>query len=115
LVAKERAFLPHRSRGDAPFATSTFMTDGLRTGDIWRLGRYRLVGARLHGRADLVAEQVTAIGLRLDADSRFRRHVDIVGWADQKAGQKLQAQKLARASRTHLTPCEHSATGNGSD
>ena len=64
----------------------------------------RLLGVNLHGRADLFAEQVTAIGLRLDADSRFRRHVDIIGWADQKAGQKLQAQKLARASSTHLAP-----------
>lgn len=104
LVAKERAFLPHKSRVDAPLATSTFMIGRLRSRDIWRLGRHRLMGVSLHGRADLVTEQVTAIGLRLDADSRFRRHVDIVGWADQKARQKLQAQKLARACKVNLAP-----------
>ena len=104
LAAKERAFLPHKSRDDAPLATSTFLIDKLHSGEVWQLGRYRLLSVNLHGRADLFADQVTAIGLRLNADSRFRRHVDVVGWADQKARQKLQAQKLARACRTYLAP-----------
>ena len=80
------------------------MVGGLRDRDIWRLGRHKLPCARLHGRADLVAEHVTEVGLALKADSRFRRHADIVGWADHKSGQKLQAQKLARASRVLLAP-----------
>ena len=103
VEAKERAFLPHRHAEGAPYATSTFMTGRLRDSDVWRLGEYKLGGTSLRGRADLRAKRVTDIGLELNADNRFRRHVDIVGWADHKAEQKLQAQKLARASNVILS------------
>lgn len=104
MIAKERAFLPHGGRGGTSYATSAFMIGKLRAGDIWLLGRHKLAGVEVRGRADLSAERVTGVGLRLNADSRFRRHVDIVGWADDKAGRKLQAQKLAHLSRVHLAP-----------
>jgi len=81
-----------------------FMTGRLNGADVWQLGRYKLGGASLQGRADIRAEQVADIGLELNADNRFRRHVDIIGWADYKAEQKLQAQELARASNTILYP-----------
>ena len=81
-------------------ATSMFLIGGLAGEQVWRFGMYKLRGASLHGRADLRAEQVTAVGLQLGADSRFRRHVDIVGWSDNKAGRKLQALKLANGSTT---------------
>ena len=104
MVAKEGAFLPHKSQGNATFATSTFMIGRLTSHDIWLLGRHKLRRANLPGRADLVAERVSDIGLRLDADSRFRRHADIVGWPSQKSAQKLLAQKLARAAAAIPAP-----------
>ena len=63
MVAKEGAFLPHgsrKSRNDAPFATSTFMIDKLENNEIWLLGKHKLRRENLPGRADLLAEQVTA-------------------------------------------------------
>lgn len=80
------------------------MIGRLRTPQIWRLGRHvvSLAGGTLHRRADLSAEAVVDTGLRLDADSRLRRHVNIVGWPDHKAKQKSHAQKLARASTALL-------------
>ena len=104
MVAKEGAFLPYRKCDDVPFATSTFMIHNLENDDIWLLGRHKLRRENLPGRADLRAEQVTAIGLRLDADSRFWRHTDIIGWPNEKSAQKLQAQKLARAASTFPAP-----------
>lgn len=81
-----------------------FMTGRLRNKDVWRLGKYKLGSASLRGRADLPAEQAAGIGLELNADNRFRRHIDIIGWTDHKAEQKLQAQKLARSSNALLSP-----------
>ena len=104
VEAKERAFLPHRHAEGAAYATSTFMTGRLSLRDVWRLGDHKLGSGVLQGKADVSAKQVVDIGLELNADSRFRRHVDIVGWSDQKAKQKLQAQKLARASNASLRP-----------
>ena len=102
VEAKERAFLPRRPAEGAPRAISTFLTGRLTAKDVWRLGKHKLASAGLKGRADLRADQITRIGLELSADSRFFRHVDIIGWADHKAEQKLQAQKLARASNAIL-------------
>lgn len=106
MAAKDRAFLPraNNERDQVPLATSTFLIGGLPDGDVWRLGEHKLRGASLHGRADLRAEQVAAVGLQLEADSRFCRHVDIVGWSDQKAGRKLQALKLAKGSNAFPSP-----------
>ena len=102
VEARERAFLPHRRLGGAPYATSIFMTGRLRDSDVWQLGEYKLGSTSLRGRADLRAGQVADIGLEPNADNRFRRHVDIIGWTDHNAEQKLQAQKLARASNALL-------------
>ena len=89
LEAKERAFLPHRPTQDALHATSAFLTGRLKAENLWRLGRYKLASTSLQGRADLRADQITRAGLTLRADSRFSCHVDIVGWAEHKAEQKL--------------------------
>ena len=82
------------------------MTQRLDSRQLWLLGEYvvSLSGSRLHGRADLDALDIFNVGLQLEADNRFRRHVNIIGWSDLKAKQKSQAQKLARASRPVLVP-----------
>ena len=114
LKAKHRAFSPRgRQRGDETvWETSTFLIGRLGDADVWRLGTSRLGLAQRppppYGRADLDAQDVTAVGLRLDADSRFHRHANIVGWTDRKDEQKLKTLKLAEASRVSLVTREGS-------
>ena len=81
--------------------------------DVWLLGEHIVTAAgnRLYGRAEMKARAVRDIGLQLDADSQFRRHVNIVGWSADKGERKLQAQKLAKASHATLFPGLQKATG----
>ena len=53
-------------------------------------------GNTLYGRADVTAADIYGLGLQLQVDSTFRRHVNIAGWPEHKGDQKLRALKLAR-------------------
>ena len=108
LKAKHHAFTPRRRQcgNETVFETSMFLIGRLRDADVWRLGTCRLGRGQPppppYGRADLNAQDVTAAGLQLDADSRLHRHANIVGWTERKDEQKLTAQKLAKASHAYL-------------
>jgi hypothetical protein len=88
---------------------STFVIDGLQTGDIWRIGRgvleqSRAARGRLYGRADIKIGHVTSVGLSAVRDDDPERHVKIVGWDQStdpdtaKAARKLKAVQLAAES-----------------
>jgi hypothetical protein len=91
-----RAFMPPRD-----LELSTYNIDDLTPDDIWRIAdavRGAQAKASLHGRADLLAQDVQAVGLRPVRDDQPPRHVVIVGWTDDKVQQKQKAQLLAAAA-----------------
>ena len=56
-------------------------------------------GRRIHGRGDLTADDVVAAGpLAVDFDDTPPRHANVVGWPQDRAGQKVLAQALAAAA-----------------
>ena len=86
-------FLPHKDQ-----RTSIFLIRRLRPRQIWFLGEsvVSAAGNTLYGRADVTAADIYELDLQLQADSMFRRHVNIAGWPEHKGDQKLRALKLAQ-------------------
>ena len=97
------AFLPHPSNLDL----SVFGINHLSAIQIWTLSVKYLSSAKdkpIKGRADIFAEDVNNIGLRLSRDNNPPRHANIIGWPETKHEQKLIAAKLALKANLVLNP-----------
>ena len=98
---KPNAFLPE-PRG---LATSVFRTYGLTETEIWEIAGAHVsgpTGRPVYGRADILASQVEATGLRVNPDNVPERHANIVGWPQRKDEQLALAQELAAAAVLRL-------------
>lgn len=101
---KYSAFLP-ASNGE----TSVFRITGLLDYEIWEIGHREVAqkrGKPLLGRADISALHVLEEGLRMKPDNNPPRHANIIGWPEEKSGQKLIAMELAANAQLHLVPGE---------
>ena len=56
----------------------------------------------VHGRGDLSADAVGAVGLELDPNDRPRRHANIVGWPPDKPERKMLALELSKVAELIL-------------
>jgi len=96
---KPAAFMP------APNGrTSIFRTLGLSGRAIWRIGEEvcRRGGRPLHGRADILAQEITAARLKIEPDDRSSRHANITGWPPEKSEKMSLAQGLAARASLYL-------------
>jgi hypothetical protein len=94
---KPAAFLP-----DQNLETSVFRATDLADVGVWPLAEDAVIhreGAALHGRADIFARNVRAIGLEIHAQEPPPRHADLTGWAREKDAQKSRAQQLSAAAK----------------
>lgn len=100
---KYNAFLPRSIDGGA-FSLSVFRIDGLAEDEVWDLARTHVLpnlpaGRRIHGRGDLTADEVVAANpLAVDFDDTPPRHANVIGWPQDREGQKVLAQALAAAA-----------------
>lgn len=82
----------------ADLELSTFRVTGFEEPAIWLLGREEVALPRrqkLHARADLVAKDVSAIGLSMRPDKKPEHHVSLLGWPTDTSTQQLLATELA--------------------
>ena len=94
---KAAAFLP-----DEKLATSVFRTTALEEASIWPLANDTLAnreGAQLHGRGDIFSRQVRVTALEIRAQEPPPRHADLIGWSNEKDGQKSLAQQLSAVAK----------------
>jgi hypothetical protein len=94
---KAAAFQPNQK-----LETSVFRTTDLNEATVWPLADAAVLnreGALLHGRADIFAGQVRAMGLGVRAQEPPPRHADLIGWSSEKDAQKSRAQQLSAAAK----------------
>jgi hypothetical protein len=107
-----RAFQAAFDQEENAIVLSMYRTDGLEADAIWELGRNILGpdGGRLHGRAELLANEIEALPEKVVAARKFKarfdleppRHVTIAPWDDDKEDRKLHAMDLASVARLYL-------------
>lgn len=98
---KTSVFMPHH------MALSVFGIEYLSEQQIWNLGAENLSlneNRPIKGRAEILADTVTTIGLLLSKDNNPPRHANIIGWPEMKSEQKLYAGKLALRANLVLNP-----------
>lgn len=84
---------------------STFRIRGLDDEEIWRIGQKHVCnpqGKSLRGRADFSSSVLTSTDLVANADDIPPRHVNIVGWPEDKSARKLLAIDIAKQSSLKL-------------
>ena len=87
--ARNRVFQPDLENGR--YELSTFCVDELEEEDKWQLLELH-VRPRVVARADLTTAAIRAAGLIPDPDWDPERHVNVVGWPEDEAEQKIIAQ-----------------------
>jgi hypothetical protein len=98
--AKPRCFLP-KMEANGRWERSSFCMDGLGESAKWNI-LDRHSDKPVVARSDLLKAVVSDAQLSLDPDWDPERHVNIVGWADDRAAQKSAAQLLSRDQRCEL-------------
>lgn len=94
---KPRAFMP-----PSDLKLSVFQIQDLADLQIWQLGDEH-VSDSVRARGDFTVSIVTQLGLNADPDDVPERHVNIIGWPEEKHEQKSIAQELA-AKATLVLP-----------
>ena len=99
--AKE-ALIPRKGETEL----SVFRTDELTLDEIWSIGDSIIQGTehRIHGGANLIAEQVLELGLGLRADNEPPRHANITGFPMEKFERQDIANELAEVATLVLKP-----------
>ncbi len=95
-TVRYNAFMPAKNN-----STSVFNITGLSDSDIWDIGKTHI--SPMIGRADIKAEDVTNEGLQLDPNEPPMRHVDIIGWSEDKSRNQLKAKQIVRRAILHLS------------
>ena len=98
---KHNAFMP-ASDGK----TSVYRTKELSQPEMWVIGQ-DVAQARkqtLYARGDIVAADVSKLGLRILPSEPPPYHANIEGWPDDKSAQKLKAIDLADAAKLVIRP-----------
>lgn len=78
--------------------TSVFRIQELTEQQIWSLGDKYVAsrsGREVRARAELLVEQITNVGLRVEPSTPPPRHGDIIGWPREKNKWMSLAQELA--------------------
>ena len=97
---KANALLPMTNKATGRLETSTHRVAGLNDQEIWNLGydhvenaaNKRIIKARGQGPFALVS----ASGLSCDVNGPpYPRHVDVIGWPQDKDGQLMKATEIA--------------------
>lgn len=88
---KHNAFIPPRGRTDI----SMFAIDGLATGQVWELGSTVFPADPPRARADVRSVVLRELKLGIEPDNVPPRHVNVVGFPDDKAQQKEMALVIA--------------------
>jgi len=96
-TVKYSAFMPANDN-----KTSVFNVTGLSDTEIWEIGSSHI--NPMVGRADVNAEDITNEGLQLNPNEPPERHVDIIGWREDKSLNLLIAKQLVRKVTLHLVP-----------
>ncbi|MCK4446472.1 MAG: hypothetical protein KAW56_05270 [Candidatus Marinimicrobia bacterium] len=99
-IVKPTAFMPNKN-GE----TSAFGLDELTNDEIIGLGREYIKtqsGSPPKGRAELLTDKVLKTELKIDFNNVPPRHLNIIGWPEQKHNQKLKAIILASYSTLQL-------------
>lgn len=98
---KHNAFLP---AGDGK--TSVFQIKEIGEAETWVIGEEVAEKRKqpLHARGDIVAADVSKVGLRVVPSEPPPRHANIEDWPAEKSAQKLKAIDLADAAKLVLKP-----------
>jgi len=106
---KPQALLPRRNEFKSRWETSAHRIAGLNDAQVWQLGyahventpQGRFIKARGTGAFDSAATR----GLSLDVNGKpYPRHVDIVGWSDEKHDRLMKATEIADTMKLDLDP-----------
>lgn len=92
-TVRYNAFLPAPRTGN----TSVYRTTEFSNDEIWEIG-YKVARGRqktLHGRADILANDVIETGLDIDNDNNPKGHTNITSWPKEKSERMELAQELA--------------------
>jgi hypothetical protein len=110
--ATYRAFGPSYDDEERGIVLSMYRLNGMTEPAIVEMGRTVLGpnGGRLHGRAELPADEIEKLPSDVVAAKKFRarfdkmpvRHVTVSPWDDDKEIRKLHSMDLAKAARLHL-------------
>jgi len=95
-IAKPRAFLPPKDR-----KLSVCHTQGMRQNQIWQIGD-NWIGKEVQYRADMKAESVKKVNLKVILDNNPEYHVSITGWPEEKNLQLSLATELAYSSKLKI-------------
>lgn len=104
---KRAAFMPRLNPKTSALEASVYRILSLSEAKIWQIGLAKVAnpaGKRLYGRAELAAQTVKDLDLKIDPDDIPRHHANIVGWPDEKPKQQSLAQHLAKAAALRLRP-----------
>jgi hypothetical protein len=106
---KANALLPMTNKATGRLETSTYRVAGLNDQEIWSLGyknvenaaNNRIIKARGQGPFGLVS----ASGLSCDVNGPpYPRHVDVIGWPQDKDGQLMKATEIADKLALEIDP-----------
>lgn len=97
---KPNAFMPMRNARTKMYETSVFNISGLNSNQVKDLANKNLLpnlrkGRSIYGTADNKKMNIEAVGLKAEVAEPPVKHVNIVGWPDEKSKQKQLAMELA--------------------
>ena len=95
-TVKRNAFMPPPER-----KLSVCHTQGMRQNKIWQIGD-SLLEKKVQYRADLIAESVIKVNLKVILDNNPEYHVNITGWPEDKNLQLSLATELAYSSKLKI-------------
>jgi len=106
---KYTALMPMKNKSSGNFETSVFNISGLQSHQIKSLAKKHILpnireGRSIYGTSDTIKKQIDNVGLIAEISEPPKKHINIIGWPDEKSKQKLMAMKLAGECKLSLFP-----------
>jgi hypothetical protein len=85
---------------------SVFCTTGLTVEEITNVARDNIPG-KVYGHGLSFVAFIRGLGLSIDYDNEPEKHANVIGWPENKDGQKNLAQKLSREVNSSEAFCRY--------
>lgn len=104
---KHNALMPMKNNSSGDFETSVFNISGLHSHHIESLANKHILpnlrsGRSIYGTGDTNKKHIDNVGLIAQISEPPKKHINIIGWPDEKSKQKLMAMELASECKLSL-------------
>ncbi|MEX1014877.1 MAG: hypothetical protein WDZ80_07005 [Candidatus Paceibacterota bacterium] len=104
---KPTALMPLKNKRSGEFETSLFNIESLSSKEVINLARKNIIinlpaGRSIYGTGDTDANSIHALGLIAAISEPPKKHLNIIGWPDEKSKRKQIAMELAGKCKLSL-------------